>query len=70
MLVRRGELGTSATQKMVAGEFYHGKPWVNLSEEELLLGLNPLLALMRSRLEMRIFTARYSARGRWMRVCC
>ena len=39
VLVRRRELVDSATQMMVAGEFYDDKPWVDLSEEELMQGL-------------------------------
>ena len=37
--MRRRELVDSATQMMVADEFYDCKPWVDLSEEELLQGL-------------------------------
>ena len=40
VLARRRELVYSATQMMVADEFYDGKPWVDLSEEELLQGIN------------------------------
>ena len=40
MLVRRRELVDSATQMMVASRIYDGKPWDNLSEEELRQGLN------------------------------
>ena len=36
---RKRELVDSGTQMMVANEFYEGKPWVDLSEEELLQGL-------------------------------
>ena len=39
VLVRRQELVDCATQMMVAGELYDGKPWVDLSEKELLQGL-------------------------------
>ena len=39
VLARRRELVDSATQMMVADEFYDCKPWVDLSEEELLQGL-------------------------------
>ena len=39
VLARRRELVDSATQMMVAGEFYDGKPRVDLSEEELMQGL-------------------------------
>ena len=39
VLPRRRELVDSATQIMVADEFYDGKPWVELSEEELMQGL-------------------------------
>ena len=35
----RQELVDSAPQMMVADEFYYGKPWVELSEEELMQGL-------------------------------
>ena len=36
---RRRELVDSATQMMVTDEFYNDKPWVDLSEEELMQGL-------------------------------
>ena len=36
VLARRRELVDSATQMMVADEFYDGKPWVDLSREELM----------------------------------
>ena len=39
VLARRRELVDSATQMMVADEFYDGKPWVDLSEDELMQGL-------------------------------
>ena len=39
MFARRRELVGSATQMIVADEFYDGKPWVDLSEEELMQGL-------------------------------
>ena len=39
VLARRRELVDSATQMMVADEFYYGKPWVDLSEEELMQAL-------------------------------
>ena len=39
MLVSRRDLVDSATQMNVADKFYDGKPWVDLSEEELLQGL-------------------------------
>ena len=39
MLARRRELVDSATQMMVADEFYDGKPWIDLSELELKKGL-------------------------------
>ena len=38
VLARRRELVDSATQMMVADDFYDGTPWVNLSEEELMQG--------------------------------
>ena len=38
-LARRRELVDSATQVMVADEFYDGKPWIDLSEQELKKGL-------------------------------
>ena len=39
MLARRRELVDSSTQMMFfAGEFYDGKSWVDLSEEELIHG--------------------------------
>ena len=39
VLARRRDLVDSATQMTVADEFYNGKPWVDLSEEELMQGL-------------------------------
>ena len=39
VLARRRELVDSATHFMVADAFYDGKPWVDLSEEELVQGL-------------------------------
>ena len=39
VLAGRRELVDSATQMMVADEFLDGKPWIDLSEEELLQGL-------------------------------
>ena len=39
VLAKRRELVDSATQMMVADEFYDGKPWVDLSEEERLQAL-------------------------------
>ena len=36
---RRRELIDSATQMMVGDEFYDGKPWIDLSEQELMKGL-------------------------------
>ena len=39
VLARRRELVESATQIMVADEFYDGKPCVDLSEEDLMQGL-------------------------------
>ena len=39
VLARRRELVDSATQMTVADEFYDSKPWVDLSEEELMKGL-------------------------------
>ena len=35
VLARRRELVDSATQMVVADEFYDGKPWIDLSEQEL-----------------------------------
>ena len=42
VLARRRELVDSATRMMMADEFYYGKPWVDLSEEELMQGLKRL----------------------------
>ena len=39
-LARRRKLVDSATQMMMADEFYDGKPWVDLSQEEQMEGLN------------------------------
>ena len=38
-IARRRELVDSATQMMVADEFYDGKLWIDLSEQELKKGL-------------------------------
>ena len=38
-LAKRRELVDSATQMMAANEFYDGKPWVDVSVEELMQGL-------------------------------
>ena len=35
MLAMRRELADSATQMMVTDDFYDGKPWIDLSEQEL-----------------------------------
>ena len=42
MLARRREPVKSAMQIIVADEFYHGKPWIDLSEQELKKGLEKL----------------------------
>ena len=42
VLARRRELVDSATQMIVADEFYHGKPWIDLSELEIKKGLEKL----------------------------
>ena len=39
VLARRRDLVDSATQMMGADEFYDGKPWIDLSEQELKKGL-------------------------------
>ena len=39
VLAKRRELVGSATQMMVADEFYDGQPWVDFFEEELMQGL-------------------------------
>ena len=39
VLARRRELVDSATQMMVADEFYDGKPWIDLSDQVLKKGL-------------------------------
>ena len=39
VVARRRELVDSATQMMDADEFYDGKPWIDLSEQELKKGL-------------------------------
>ena len=39
VLARRRELVDSATQMVVADEFYDGKPWIDLSEQALKLSL-------------------------------
>ena len=68
-LARRRELADSATQMMVADEFHYVKPWVDLSEEELMQGLKGFLALICSRRVMWIFAASCSVCLRWMRAC-
>ena len=61
VLARRRELVDSATQMMVADEFYDGKPWVDLSKEKLLQGLKRFAGVhICSRQVMRIFSARCS----------
>ena len=61
VLARRRKLVDSATQMMVADEFYDSKPWVDLSEEELLQGLKMFAGVdICSRRVMRIFAARHS----------
>ena len=45
---------------MVAGEFYDGKPWVDLSDEELMQGLKIFAGVIYSRRVMKIFAARHS----------
>ena len=60
VLSRRREMVDSATQVMVADEFYEGKPWVDLSEEELMQELNGMAALTCSRRVMSTFATRYS----------
>ena len=42
VLARRRELVDSATQMMVADELYGGKPWTDLSEQELKKGLEKI----------------------------
>ena len=42
-LARRRELVDSATQMMFADEFYDGKPWIDLSEQELKKGLKKVV---------------------------
>ena len=39
VLARRRDLVDSATQMIVADDFYDGKPWIDLSELELKKGL-------------------------------
>ena len=39
-IARRRELVDSATQMMVADEFYDGTPWIGLSEQKLKKGLD------------------------------
>ena len=45
VLARRRELVDSATQMMVADEFYDGKPWIDLSEQELKKGLEKVAGI-------------------------
>ena len=70
VLERRRELVDSAIEMIVADEFYDGKPWVDLSEEELMQGLKSFAGVdIQQASEMRIFAARYSVCSRWMRAC-
>ena len=46
VLARRRALVDSATQMMVADEFYDGKPWIDLSKQELTKGLEPFACLL------------------------
>ena len=45
VLARRRELVDSATQMMVADNFYDGKPWIDLSEQELKQGLQTFASI-------------------------
>ena len=42
VLARRRELVDSAAQMVVVDEFYDGKPWIDLSEQDLKKGLENL----------------------------
>ena len=42
VLARRRELVDLATQMMVADVLYDGKPWIDLSEQELKKGLEKI----------------------------
>ena len=58
--VRRRELVDSATQTMVAYEFYDGKPWVDLSEKELMQWLKRFAGVDTPQTSDGELTARYS----------
>ena len=60
VLERRRELVDSATQMMVADHLYDGKPWVDLSEEELLQGLKTFAGVDMQQTSDEDFAARYS----------
>ena len=59
VLARRRELVGSATQMMVADEFYDGKPWVDLSDEELMQGLKRFAGVGIQQTSDEDFAARY-----------
>ena len=60
VLAGRRELVDSATQMMVADEFYDVNPWVNLSEVELLQGLKRFAGVDMQQTSDEDFAVRYS----------
>ena len=60
VLTRRRELVDSATQIMVADEFYDDKPWVDLPKEVLLQGLKTFTGANMQQTSDEVFASRYS----------
>ena len=57
---RRQQVVYAVTQTMVVDEFYDGKPWVDLSEEELIKGLKTFAGVDMQQTIDEDFAARYS----------
>ena len=60
MPARRQQLVYAATQTIVVDEFYDGKPWVDLFEEELMKGLKTFAGVDMQQTIDEDFAARYS----------
>ena len=60
VLARWRKLVDSATQMRVADGFYDGKPWVDLSEKELMQGLKRFAGVDTQQTSDEDFSARYS----------
>ena len=69
MLARRRELVDSATQMMVASEFHDGKPWVDLSDEELTHELKRFAGVDIQQTSDEDFCRQIFRVVRWMRAC-